>query len=184
MMVYGSYAWALAPEGGRNGDALAGSSRIAQGVMTGIGFVGAGVIFKEGLTIQGLTSAASIWTTAAIGLLLGAGFWFPAGIGFGAVLLTLSVLRWAEDRMPRYTFFEQVLTFSRADAPEPEQVRALMREFGFRYARMRQRLDQGTGMIEYRLRTFTLDPDACDELAKRLRSLPNLVGFEIMPGDD
>jgi hypothetical protein len=42
-------------------------TRMAQGVMTGIGFLGAGVIFKEGLSVRGLTTAASIWITAGIG---------------------------------------------------------------------------------------------------------------------
>ena len=53
-------------------------TRMAQGIMTGIGFLGAGVIFKEGLTVRGLTTAASIWVTAAIGILVGIGFWFAA----------------------------------------------------------------------------------------------------------
>ena len=43
-------------------------TRMAQGIMTGIGFLGAGVIFKEGVTVRGLTTAASIWVTAAIGI--------------------------------------------------------------------------------------------------------------------
>ena len=47
-------------------------TRMAQEIMTGIGFLlGAGVIFKEGLTVRGLTTAASIWVTAAIGVLVG-----------------------------------------------------------------------------------------------------------------
>ena len=49
-------------------------TRMAQGIMTGIGFLGAGAILKEGLTIRGLTTAASIWITAAIGVLAGIGF--------------------------------------------------------------------------------------------------------------
>jgi len=53
-------------------------TRMAQGIMTGIGFLGAGVIFKEGLSVRGLTTAASIWITAAIGILIGVGFYFPA----------------------------------------------------------------------------------------------------------
>jgi putative Mg2+ transporter-C (MgtC) family protein len=48
-------------------------TRMAQGIMTGIGFLGAGVIFKEGLSVRGLTTAASIWITAAIGVLIGVG---------------------------------------------------------------------------------------------------------------
>jgi putative Mg2+ transporter-C (MgtC) family protein len=47
------------------------TTRIAAGVVTGIGFLGAGVIFKEGASIKGLTTAASIWVTAAVGLLVG-----------------------------------------------------------------------------------------------------------------
>src|ERR671924_270666 len=52
-------------------------TRMAQGIMTGIGFLGAGAIIKEGLSVRGLTTAASIWITAAIGILAGIGFYFP-----------------------------------------------------------------------------------------------------------
>ena len=184
LMVYGAYSWALAPEGGRSGDALAASSRIAQGVMTGIGFLGAGVIFKEGLTIQGLTSAASIWTTAAIGLLIGAGFWLPAALGVVAVLVTLEVLRWAEDRLPRYLVFRQVLSFARADAPEPDQIRAMLAEFGFKSVRLQQRMDAVAGVIEYRVTTFTRRQKAGDALGARLKTMPNVLAFEIEPTSD
>ena len=57
--------------------------RMAQGIMTGIGFLGAGVIFKEGLSVRGLTTAASIWITAALGILYGVGFYYPALLGDG-----------------------------------------------------------------------------------------------------
>ncbi len=43
-------------------------TRLAQGVMTGLGFLGAGVIFKEGVSVQGLTTAAALWATAALGM--------------------------------------------------------------------------------------------------------------------
>ena len=52
--------------------------------MTGIGFVGAGAIIKEGFTVRGLTTAASIWITAAIGILTGIGFYFAAVLGTAA----------------------------------------------------------------------------------------------------
>ncbi len=47
--------------------------RIASNVVTGVGFVGAGVIFKEGMNVKGLTSAATIWVAAAIGMAIGFG---------------------------------------------------------------------------------------------------------------
>src|SRR6266566_9706963 len=75
-------------------------TRMAQGIMTGIGFLGAGVIIKEGLSVRGLTTAASIWITAAIGILVGIGFYFPAGIATILTLGTLSVFRWIEMKMP------------------------------------------------------------------------------------
>src|SRR2546421_8227110 len=80
-------------------------TRMAQGIMTGIGFLGAGVIFKEGLTVRGLTTAASIWVTAAIGILAGIGFYFPMVV---SVVLTLGVLaffRWIEARMPSQAYY-------------------------------------------------------------------------------
>jgi uncharacterized membrane protein YhiD involved in acid resistance len=61
--------------------------------MTGIGFLGAGVIVKEGLTVRGLTTAASIWITAAIGILVGVGFWFAAIVGTAAALIVLALFR-------------------------------------------------------------------------------------------
>src|SRR5678809_803359 len=64
-------------------------TRIAQGIMTGIGFLGAGVIIKEGLSVRGLTTAASIWITAAIGILAGIGFYFPLAV---SVILTIGLL--------------------------------------------------------------------------------------------
>ena len=73
---------------------------MAQGIMTGIGFLGAGVIMKEGLTVRGLTTAASIWITAAIGMLLGIGFYFPAIVATFLTLGVLSLFRWIEAIMP------------------------------------------------------------------------------------
>src|ERR1051325_5868244 len=64
-------------------------TRMAQGIMTGIGFLGAGVIVKEGASVRGLTTAASIWITAAIGILAGVGFYFPVVIATALPLGTL-----------------------------------------------------------------------------------------------
>lgn len=61
---------------------------IAAGVVTGIGFLGAGMIFKEKLAVYGLTSAATIWATAAVGLSIGAGYFLPGAIGALIILCT------------------------------------------------------------------------------------------------
>ncbi len=65
--------------------------RIASTIITGIGFLGAGVIFKDGLTINGITTATTIWIAAALGMAVGAGEYFIALLGSAVVLIVLSL---------------------------------------------------------------------------------------------
>lgn len=74
---------------GPSGSGLRDPSRVAAQIVSGIGFLGAGTIMHEGLTIKGLTTAASLWTTAGIGLAAGAGLVWPA---IGAAVLVEIVL--------------------------------------------------------------------------------------------
>ncbi len=101
-------------------------TRMAQGIMTGIGFVGAGAIIKEGFTVRGLTTAASIWVTAAIGILTGVGFYFAAGIGTLLVLGTLSAFRWIEARLPTETYAIFMVRFKRDAAITEAGLRELV----------------------------------------------------------
>jgi putative Mg2+ transporter-C (MgtC) family protein len=64
-------------------------TRIAAQIVTGIGFLGGGAILKEGLNVKGLTTAASLWAVAAIGMAAGAGNWFLAIASTGIVLMAL-----------------------------------------------------------------------------------------------
>ena len=76
-------------------------SQIAAGVVSGIGFLCGGVILQRGGSVQGLTTAASLWTTAGIGLAIGGGFYPVASVLLAAVLTIQFPLRWAEDRLGR-----------------------------------------------------------------------------------
>jgi putative Mg2+ transporter-C (MgtC) family protein len=78
---------------GRLLDADAGAARIGAQVVSGIGFLGAGVIFKEGLNVRGLNTAATLWCAAAVGLLSGAGFWRYAAICAALVIATNLLFR-------------------------------------------------------------------------------------------
>ena len=71
-------------------------TRIAAQIVTGIGFLGAGAIIRQGLSVRGLTTAAGLWVAAAIGMAVGAGYWAAALIATGVVLVGLGPLRWAE----------------------------------------------------------------------------------------
>src|SRR5580765_6549774 len=71
------------------GSAPVDPTRIAAQIVTGVGFLGAGAILKSGTTIRGLTTAASLWTTAAIGMAAGAGEWLVAAVGTFIVIFSL-----------------------------------------------------------------------------------------------
>ena len=77
----------------------AGHMRIAAQVVSGIGFLGAGVIMREGMTVRGLNTAATLWCSAAIGVLCGLGFALEAAIGTGFVLVANLVLRHLAQRI-------------------------------------------------------------------------------------
>jgi putative Mg2+ transporter-C (MgtC) family protein len=88
--------------------------RIASNIITGIGFLGAGVIFKDGLSINGITTATTIWIAAALGMAVGAGEYFIALIGSVVVIIVLSlfenlqrvIVRLHQARSYRITFKE------------------------------------------------------------------------------
>ena len=72
-------------------------TRMAQGIMTGIGFVGAGAIIKEGFSVRGLTTAASIWVTACLGVAFGTGMWRTALAALGLTFIVLLLGGTVED---------------------------------------------------------------------------------------
>lgn len=74
-------------------------SRVAAQVVTGIGFLGAGAIMRDGLSVHGLTTAASLWATAAVGVAVGLGGWVPAVAGTVLAVLVLRVVKAVEKRV-------------------------------------------------------------------------------------
>lgn len=156
-------------------------TRMAQGIMTGIGFLGAGVIFKEGLTVRGLTTAASIWMTAALGILYGIGFLFPAILVTLITLLTLSLFRWVEARMPSQHFADHVLTFPIASALDETQVRTLIREQGFRIKSLSYRMARHGSVFEYHMTLQTRDRRNLSRLAAHLREAEGVLEFHLSP---
>jgi putative Mg2+ transporter-C (MgtC) family protein len=79
----------------------AGSDRIAAQVVSGIGFLGAGVIMRDGLNVRGLNTAATLWCSAAIGVLSGMGLYAAAAIGAVAILAANLVLPMLSERVDR-----------------------------------------------------------------------------------
>jgi putative Mg2+ transporter-C (MgtC) family protein len=159
-------------------------TRMAQGIMTGIGFLGAGLIFKEGLTVRGLTTAASIWITAAIGILLGVGFYFPAIVGAAATLAILAVFRYVERALPSEFYAQLSLKFDRQSVLGEEQMRELVTKYGFSIANLSWRLSEGGRLFEYRMVIRTRKRQNAERLSRDLRERPEVIEFRIAPTGD
>jgi len=78
------------------------TGRIASNIVTGIGFLGAGAIMREGLTVSGLTTASSIWVTAALGMAVGAGEYYLAAFGTVIVFTVLTLFGYIQPLIERY----------------------------------------------------------------------------------
>jgi putative Mg2+ transporter-C (MgtC) family protein len=97
------------------------TSRIAASVVTGMGFLGGGAILRTGINIQGLTTAASLWLVAAIGLAAGGGMHLVAVMATLAALFGLTILRWVEG-MQWQLFHRQVEIMGQASSLDRQTV--------------------------------------------------------------
>ncbi len=159
-------------------------TRMAQGIMTGIGFLGAGVIMKDGLSVRGLTTAASIWITAAIGVLIGVGFYVPAGLAIVLTLGTLSVFRWIELRMPMNFYAQFSVQFLVGQLMDERTLRTLVTQRGFSIANMSYQLDRASGRFSYRMGLRTLDIANWQRLSEELTQRNDVQEFQLSPTGD
>jgi putative Mg2+ transporter-C (MgtC) family protein len=156
-------------------------TRMAQGIMTGIGFLGAGAIIKEGLSVRGLTTAASIWVTAALGILTGIGFYFAAAFGTVLVLGTLSLFRWVEARLPTESYASFVVRFKRDAAISEADLRKLVADHGFALYNISYRLHGQVDVLEFRTVIRTMQPSNLARLSNSLSSDARVIEYRIAP---
>jgi len=109
-------------------------TRIIQGIVTGIGFLGAGVIMRDGFTISGLTTAASIWSASAIGIMVGVGFYAAAIL---LACLSAVCMVWVsklESWLPSRHAVAITLQFKRDYVPKEDSLRRAAIERGYEIA--------------------------------------------------
>jgi putative Mg2+ transporter-C (MgtC) family protein len=159
-------------------------TRMAQGIMTGIGFLGAGAIVKEGFSVRGLTTAGSIWVTAAIGILMGVGFYSAALVGTVLALGTLSLFRWVETGLPTESYASFMVRFRRDAALSEAELRQLVGRHGFSVHNMSFRLRREVGELEYRTVLRTMKWSNLEKLSNTLSSDAKVVEYRIAPVSD
>jgi putative Mg2+ transporter-C (MgtC) family protein len=101
--------------------------------VTGIGFLCAGVIMKDGLSIRGLTTAASIWAVAAIGVLVGVGFYAAALLMALLSTLSMSLLRRLEVKLPGRATMEIALTFREGHGAKLDELAKAAEARGYQF---------------------------------------------------
>lgn len=124
-------------------------TRSIQGIVTGIGFLGAGVIMKEGLSISGLTTAAPLWASAAIGIMVGIGF-YPAAIFFAlSVVACMTLVSKFEQHLPSRPAIAVMLRFQRDFRPNLATIDAALRSRGYLMASGSIAISQQLGQAEW-----------------------------------
>ena len=151
-------------------------SRIAAQIVTGIGFLGAGAILKYGTSIRGLTTAASLWATAAIGVAVGTGAYVLSGIATAIVLISLWPLNWVIDRIHGPADSLVHLRLGVRGLESVGQVSAAVREQGIDLVSIEsQRLSKNRFEIDLDLRVRS-----ATKLGALVESISNLADVEVI----
>ncbi|MDR3435869.1 MgtC/SapB family protein [Telmatospirillum sp.] len=162
--------------------AIGDPTRVIQGIVTGIGFLGAGVIMKEGFTISGLTTAASIWASSVIGVMIGLGF-YAAGILL-AVISALSML-WGsrlEQWLPSRPAVAITMCFRVGFRPKEEVLRRVASERGYDIASGTLAITFHDGHPEWRFVAIRRSKDlgeSLSEIADELTDFEGILSFSI-----
>lgn len=157
-------------------------TRVIQGIVTGIGFLGAGVIMKEGLNISGLTTAASIWAASVTGILVGIGFYFAAiFLALLSAFCMVSVPRFSS-RLPARQAIGISLRFAQAVAPEEKALRAELMNSGYEIAGGTVVIALRDSKIEWQFVAVALDKTRgtpLSELSRRLAVIAGVESFQV-----
>jgi putative Mg2+ transporter-C (MgtC) family protein len=134
--------------------------------------------------VRGLTTAASIWVTAAIGVLVGIGFYFAAGIATVLTLGVLSVFRWIERKMPIEFYAKLCVGFLREARLPEEELRSIVQRQGFFVANMNYSLSGDGKIFQYDMVIHSPVRENTRRLADAFALMASVVEFRIAPTGD
>lgn len=155
--------------------------RMAHGILTGIGFLCGGVIFRTGVSVHGLTTAASLWITSALGMLFGVGLY---SLGLGATVLVIAVLgalRLFDDIIPQQSVAQFVIRFAREEAPNGTALRAQLRAQGVRNSTFSTKLLAEGRIVEFSANIRSNRWSQMEKLLDVLREDPRVLEYELYP---
>lgn len=159
-------------------------ARMAHGILTGIGFLGAGVIFREGPSVHGLTTAASLWITAALGIVYGVGMYWLAVAGAMAALIVLVLLRMLFAVLPVRTEVRLRVETEPDSGFDAPALRAILHDIGLSIHALSQSHDRTTGVSKLTTSTYCRTTAEADRLAATLSVAPGVQSFALLPTED
>jgi putative Mg2+ transporter-C (MgtC) family protein len=165
--------------GMKMGASIGDPTRVIQGIMTGIGFLCAGVIVKENMNIKGLSTAASIWLTAVVGVLIGVGFYGAATTAALLAVITMSGLRWLEKLLPHQFLESLIVIYPRDKVASEDAIRQLVRRHGFEIVEWSYQTSGAGERFEYNLIMSQLGVGRSDKLAAELNANADVLEFRI-----
>jgi putative Mg2+ transporter-C (MgtC) family protein len=136
----------------RMGEGVGDPGRIAAQILTGVGFIGAGTILHMRGAVTGLTSAATIWVVAAIGMAIGAQAYIEALVATLVVMLVLAGLGPAEHYLARQAARGHLIVHCKPEASALDDLEALVRRTGLEIDRTQSRLENVDLVIEFEIR--------------------------------
>jgi putative Mg2+ transporter-C (MgtC) family protein len=152
--------------------------RVIQGIVTGIGFLGAGVIMRDGLNISGLTTAASIWAVAAIGVLTGMGFYMAAVL---LAIISTMLMMWGskiELLLPARHAVAVTLHFRKSFMPSEEKMQHLIHAQGYEVAKGSFAIASRNEQHEWRFVVVSLGKEKGGTLINLSRAISHAEGVE------
>jgi len=162
--------------------ALVDPTRVIQGIVSGIGFLGAGVIMREGFNISGLTTAASLWASSVIGVLVGLGFYLSAmGLALFCAMAMMYLTR-VENWLPSRHAVAITMRFRTGFMPDEKALRAMALARGYEIALGSLMVACEAHKQEWRFVAIALDKRSgapLTALAAELNTFDGVDGFQL-----
>ncbi|MET3038504.1 MgtC/SapB family protein [Chryseobacterium sp. NRRL B-14859] len=153
---------------------VANPDRLAANIITGIGFLGAGVIFKGDNKIDGITTATTIWATASIGMAVGSGYVYISLLGTALVLLILSALTYLQNFIDNnHKIREYRIGITKSD--DIRHCEEIFQRYHLKYMMIKQQYTQGNLTVTWRL---TGKNTRHEELMRYLIDDPKIIAYQ------
>jgi putative Mg2+ transporter-C (MgtC) family protein len=150
--------------------------RIAAQIVVGIGFLGAGAILRHGISIRGLTTAATLWIVSAIGMAVGFGEYITAGFATFLVLVNLAVLKNIEDILPKNRYSILIIKIK---GTEELKIMEFINGYNIRVLDAKIKFMKEQNIVEQEVSIRYKDYAQLTEFLRVLKNIPDLIELHI-----